>query len=75
MRKYKIGDKVRINVNNRVATITSFEKIDDMEGYGLDGGHTPVWWDCELTLEKSTFNANDLKDGDIVTLRNGDKMV
>lgn len=75
--KFKIGDKVRIIKNIR----------GHIERYLIGGIHTiteikdiDIWLDnkyccsqCEIELAKVQFTKSDLKDGDIVTYRNGEK--
>lgn len=77
-KKFKIGDKVRFIPSGSEHIITSYEMIDSFRGYGVDNKTRPVYWDEELELIKESeeiMNKNNLKNGDIVTLRNGDRLI
>lgn len=79
--KFKVGDKVRVikcsidgerckNLN-KVSTITRIDDEWDFP-YRLEG-ICENFSEDELALVEKQFTKSDLKDGDIVTYRNGDK--
>lgn len=84
--KFKVGDKVRvISARNEecgyeelVGNIYTVESIGTESDTGLkyvsleETGYVPYLFNCEL-VNKKQFTKSDLKDGDIVTYRNGDK--
>ena len=80
--KFKVGDKVKVircdmagNWCKNIGKIFTILRIDNDNGthpYSLNG--TPEFFgDNELELVKNQFTKSDLKDGDIVTYRNGSK--
>ena len=81
--KLKIGDKVKvINCDSAGTDCANFNKVstitDIMNGskypYELKG-ITEYFREKELELVVRQFTKSDLKDGDIVTLRNGEKYI
>lgn len=81
--KLKIGDKVKvINCDSAGTDCANFNKVstitDIMNGskypYELKG-ITEYFREKELELVERQFTKSDLKDGDIVTLRNGEKYI
>lgn len=80
--KFKVGDKVRVikcsidgerckNLN-KVSTITEIDERNGQYPYVLRGT-AEYFGEMELELLERQFTKSDLKDGDIVTYRNGDK--
>lgn len=81
--KFKIGDKVKvINCDNAGTDCANFNKVstitDIMNGskypYELKG-ITEYFREKELELVERQFTKSDLKDGDLITYRNGDKAI
>lgn len=80
--KFKVGDKVKVikcdilGVNcknlNKVSTITEIDERNGQYPYVLRGT-AEYFGEMELELLERQFTKSDLKDGDIVTYRNGDK--
>lgn len=80
--KFKVGDKVKVikcdtsGVNcknlNKVSTITEIDERNGKYPYVLRGTEE-YFGEMELELLERQFTKSDLKDGDIVTYRNGDK--
>lgn len=80
--KFKVGDKVKVikcdtsGVNcknlNKVSTITEIDERNGKYPYVLRGT-AEYFGEMELELLERQFTKSDLKDGDIVTYRNGDK--
>lgn len=68
--KGEIGTIVRIWSNNCGAEVV----FDDWKyGWGENGSHYNVQNDEIKLIKQNQFTKSDLKDGDIVTYRNGDK--
>lgn len=80
--KFKVGDKVKVikcdilGVNcknlNKVSTITEIDERNGQYPYVLRGT-AEYFGEMELELLERQFTKSDLKDGDIVTQRNGIK--
>lgn len=78
--KFKVGDKVKVikcdilGVNcknlNKVSTITEIDERNGQYPYVLRGT-AEYFGEMELKLLERQFTKSDLKDGDIVTQRNG----
>lgn len=78
--KFKVGDKVKVikcdisGVNcknlNKVSTITEIDERNGQYPYVLRGT-AEYFGEMELELLERQFTKSDLKDGDIVTQRNG----
>ena len=83
--KFKIGDRVK----NESHGFGIIKKIRSDGTYAVEfdepfgSGHTcggackdnHGWWTLECDIELVKFTKDDLKDGDIVTLRNGDRLL
>lgn len=81
--KFKVGDKVKvINCDSAGTACANFNKVstiaDIMNGskypYALKG-ITESFREKELELVERQFTKSDLQDGDIITLRNGEKYI
>lgn len=81
MKKFKVGDKVKIiksefpgeKYAENVGKVSVIEKVDKngtIYPYKLKDIYS-CWGEHELELVKESFTKADLKDGDIVTYRNG----
>lgn len=81
--KFKVGDKVKIIMSDimnetyteeigKTATITDVWGVSTSHPYRLANIHG-LWGDDELELVD--FTKDDLQTGDVVTLRNGDKLI
>lgn len=78
--KFKVGDKVKVvkcNIHSNCENINKISKIIKIENFVM---YPYYLEDCvepfkseELELVKKQFTKADLKDGDIVTYRNGSK--
>lgn len=78
--KFKVGDKVKIvkpfcdidqNYKGHIVTIKSIDVMDSQRLF-VEENDRP-WRICEIA--KAVISKADLQDGDIVTLRNGDKLL
>ncbi len=84
--KFKVGDRVK----NKIGDFGFIKGIDTADKtYAVEydksfaGGHNcdglcrdkHGWWAFEGSIELVKFTKDDLKDGDIVTLRNGDRLL
>lgn len=81
--EFKVGDKVKvINCDSAGTDCANFNKVstitDIMNGskypYALKG-ITEFFREKELELVERQFTKSDLQDGDIITLRNGEKYI
>lgn len=86
---FKIGDKVRVKDNldkitgfrggymkemdDLIGKIVTIDEIDGNEILLKEDPHGYVW--DERAFKPAVMTKQDLKDGDIVTLRNGDKLI
>lgn len=76
--KFKVGDKVKVIAEKRghefdIGEIVKIEEISD-RGYKCSSlEKNELWWMGEDEFTKVKFIKSDLKDGDIVTYRNGGK--
>lgn len=88
--KYKVGDRVRIKRDLKQGDDYEFGVIDEMEGLKghvvtiarIDGNIYKLkedkgdWnWSEEMFEKLAEFNKSDLKDGDVVTYRSGEKRI
>lgn len=89
-KNFKVGDKVKVK-NNLVVNerydgllfsrdmtqykggIYEISKVDTDNSYHLKG--CADWWFSNSMLLAFKFTKDDLKEGDIVTLRNGDRLI
>lgn len=83
-KKFKVGDKVRLN--REVADFkygkgdVSYEEIGKItritsEHITVDFPCNRGWWGLETELVNVDFNKDDLQFGDVITLRNGERYV
>lgn len=84
--KFRVGDRVRLNKNKKefkygrgpvgYAEVGTIERIDKDE-YVVKFPSYSYWYgkEEELELVTPTFTKSDLKDGDIVTYRNGRRRI
>lgn len=88
--KYKVGDKVRIKRDLKQGDDYEFGVVDEMEelkGHVVTIAHIDdnihklkedkgKWnWSEEMFENLAEFNKSDLKDGDVVTYRNGERQI
>lgn len=76
--KFKVGDKVRVVAKKHghrfdIGEIVKIEEISDRDYKCSSLEKNELWWMGEDEFTKVKFIKSDLKDGDIVTYRNGDK--
>ena len=76
--KFKVGDKVRVIAKKHghgfnIGEIVKIEEISDRDYKCSSLEKNELWWMGEDEFTKVKFIKLDLKDGDIVTYRNGDK--
>lgn len=81
--KFKVGDKVKVNkceiegsCCSNIGKISTIKEIDEDNGnypYLLDGIIEYFGDDELISLQEEQFTKSDLKNGDIVTYRSGDK--
>ena len=76
--KFKVGDKVRVIAKRyghgfNIGEIVKIEEISDRDYKCSSLKENELWWMGEDEFTKVKFIKSDLKDGDIVTYRNGDK--
>lgn len=78
--KFKIGDRVRLikkpNWGIEIGDTGVVNELDD-QPYVIWDKNNERWafYETDLELEEIVKTKNDLKDGDIVTLRNGNKLI
>ena len=76
--KFKVGDKVKVIAEKHghefdIGEIVKIEEISDRDYKCSSLKKDELWWMGEDEFVKVKFTKSDLKDGDIVTYRNGDK--
>lgn len=76
--KFKVGDKVKVIAKKHghgfnIGEIVKIEEISDRDYKCSSLEKNELWWMGEDEFTKVKFIKSDLKDGDIVTYRNGDK--
>lgn len=76
--KFKVGDKVRVIAEKRghefdIGEIVKIEEISDKDYKCSSLEKNELWWMGEDEFTKVKFIKSDLKDGDIVTYRDGRK--
>ena len=75
---FKVGDKVRVVAKKHghrfdIGEIVKIEEISDRDYQCSSLEKNELWWMGEDEFVEVKFTKSDLKDGDIVTYRNGDK--
>lgn len=78
--KFKVGDKVRVIAKKHghgfnIGEIVKIEEISDRDYKCSSLEKNELWWMAEDEFTKVKFIKSDLKDGDIVTYRNGLKKI
>ena len=78
--KFKVGDKVRVIAKRyghgfNIGEIVKIEEISDRDYTCSSLKENELWWMGEDEFTKVKFTKSDLKDGDIVTYRNGLKKI
>ena len=78
--KFKVGDKVKVIVKKHghgfnIGEIVKIEEISDRDYKCSSLEKNELWWMAEDEFTKVKFIKSDLKDGDIVTYRNGLKKI
>lgn len=78
--KFKVGDKVRVIAKRyghgfNIGEIVKIEEISDRDYKCSSLKENELWWMGEDEFTKVKFIKSDLKDGDIVTYRNGLKKI
>lgn len=78
--KFKVGDKVKVIAKKHghgfnIGEIVKIEEISDREYKCSSLKKDKLWWMGEDEFIKVKFIKSDLKDGDIVTYRNGLKKI
>ena len=78
--KFKVGDKVKVIAEKRghefdIGEIVKIEEISDRDYKCSSLKKDELWWMGEDEFVKVKFTKSDLKDGDIVTYRNGLKKI
>ena len=78
--KFKVGDKVRVIAKRyghgfNIGEIVKIEEISDRDYKCSSLEKNELWWMGEDEFTKVKFIKSDLKDGDIVTYRNGLKKI
>lgn len=76
--KFKVGDKVKVIAKKHghgfnIGEIVKIEEISDRDYKCSSLEKNELWWMGEDEFTKVKFIKSDLKDGDIVTQRNGIK--
>lgn len=76
--KFKVGDKVKVIAKKHghgfnIGEIVKIEEISDRDYKCSSLEKNELWWMGEDEFTKVKFIKSDLKDGDIVTKRNGEK--
>ena len=78
--KFKVGDKVKVIAKKHghgfnIGEIVKIEEISDRDYKCSSLEKNELWWMGEDEFTKVKFIKSDLKDGDIVTYRNGLKKI
>ena len=78
--KFKVGDKVRVIAKRyghgfNIGEIVKIEEISDRDYKCSSLKENELWWMGEDEFTKVKFIKSDLKDGDIVTYRDGRKKI
>nr|DAV70039.1 MAG TPA: hypothetical protein [Caudoviricetes sp.] len=78
--KFKVGDKVKVIAKRHghgfnIGEIVKIEEISDRDYTCSSLKENELWWMGEDEFTKVKFTKSDLKDGDIVTYRNGLKKI
>lgn len=78
--KFKVGDKVKVIAKKHghgfnIGEIVKIEEISDRDYKCSSLEKNELWWMEEDEFTKVKFIKSDLKDGDIVTYRNGLKKI
>lgn len=79
--KFKVGDKVKVIAKRYghefdIGEIVKIEEVSDRGGYKCSSlKKNKLWWMGEDEFVEWKFTKSDLKDGDIVTYRNGLKKI
>lgn len=78
--KFKVGDKVKVIAEKRghefdIGEIVKIEEISDRDYKCSSLKKDELWWMVEDEFVKVKFTKSDLKDGDIVTYRDGRKKI
>ncbi len=78
--KFKVGDKVKVIAEKRghefdIGEIVKIEEISDRDYKCSSLEKNELWWMGEDEFVKVKFTKSDLKDGDIVTYRDGRKKI
>lgn len=78
--KFKVGDKVKVIAKKHghgfnIGEIVKIEEISDRDYKCSSLEKNELWWMAEDEFTKVKFIKSDLKDGDIVTYRNGLKKI
>lgn len=79
--KFKVGDKVKVIAKRHghefdIGEIVKIEEVSDRGGYKCSSlKKNKLWWMGEDEFVEWKFTKSDLKDGDIVTYRNGLKKI
>lgn len=78
--KFKVGDKVKVIAKKHghgfnIGEIVKIEEISDRDYKCSSLKENELWWMGEDEFTKVKFTKLDLKDGDIVTYRNGLKKI
>ena len=76
--KFKVGDKVKVIAKRHghefdIGEIVRIEEVSDIDYKCSSLKKNEFWWMGEDEFVEWKFTKSDLKDGDIVTYRNGDK--
>lgn len=78
--KFKVGDKVKVIAKKHghgfnIGEIVKIEEISDIDYKCSSLEKNELWWMEEDEFVEWKFTKSDLKDGDIVTYRNGLKKI
>lgn len=78
--KFKVGDKVKVIAKKHghgfnIGEIVKIEEISDRDYKCSSLEKNELWWMAEDEFTKVKFIKSDLKDGDIVTYRDGRKKI
>ncbi len=78
--KFKVGDKVKVIAKKHghgfnIGEIVKIEEISDRDYKCSSLKENELWWMGEDEFTKVKFIKSDLKDGDIVTYRDGRKKI
>ena len=76
--KFKVGDKVKVIAKKHghefaIGEIVKIEEVSDRDYKCSSLKKNELWWMGEDEFVEWKFTKSDLKDGDIVTKRNGEK--